>query len=291
MMMRILVVALILLAAGWSSLVVVNQREVAIVTQLGVYKRTLSKPGPYFLTPFLQDVTRMEARILGSDVTPAEYLTLDKKRLVADPVSRWKVDDPLKFFTTVRDETGARARLDDVINSELRRELATRNFDDIIGHGRDTVMNQVVTNARLKAREFGILVVDVRIKRADLPNEVEESVFGRMRAERDRVAKQYRSEGEEQAAKIRAEAEKEKTILLAKAYETSQKVRGEGDASSTAVYGRAYGRDPEFYAFVRSLHAYEKIMGGKSTLVLSTGSELFRYLRKAEGGGPGPAAP
>jgi modulator of FtsH protease HflC len=288
--MRYLIVALLLLVAGWSSLVIVNEREVAIVTQLGVYKRTLSKPGPYFLTPFLQDVTRMEGRILGSDVTPAEYLTLDKKRLVADPVSRWRVDDPLKFFTTVRDEIGARARLDDVINSELRRELATRNFDDIIGVGRDTVMNQVVTNARLKAREFGILVVDVKIKRADLPNEVEESVFGRMRAERDRVAKQYRSEGEEQAAKIRAEAEKEKTILLAKAYETSQKVRGEGDAASTAVYGRAYGRDPEFYAFVRSLSAYEKLMGSKSTLVLSTGSELFRYLRKAEGA-PSSAAP
>jgi membrane protease subunit HflC len=289
--MRFLVIGLLLLVAAWSSLVIVNEREVAIVTQLGVYKRTLSAPGPYFLTPFLQDVTRMEARILGSDVTPAEYLTLDKKRLVADPVSRWRVADPLKFFTTVRDEIGARARLDDVINSELRRELATRNFDDIIGVGRDTVMNTVVTNARLKAKEYGIHVVDVRIKRADLPNEVEESVFGRMRAERDRVAKQYRSEGEEQAAKIRAEAEKEKTILLARAYETAQKIRGEGDASSTAVYGRAYGRDPEFYAFVRSLAAYEKLMTPKSSIVLSTGSELFRYLRKAEGGGPGPAGP
>lgn len=290
--MRWLVLALILLAGLWSSLVIVNEREVAIVTQLGVYQRTLAKPGPYFLTPFLQDVTRMEARILGSDVTPAEYLTLDKKRLVADPVSRWRVEDALKFFTTVHDETGARARLDDVINSELRRELATHNFDDIIGVGRDDVMTTVAKNARLKAREFGIHVVDVRIKRADLPNEVEESVFGRMRAERDRVAKQYRSEGEEQAAKIRAEAEKEKTILLAKAYETSQKIRGEGDAASTAVYGRAYGRDPEFYAFVRSLAAYDKLMSQKSTIVLSTGSELFRYLRKADGGGAaGPAAP
>jgi membrane protease subunit HflC len=289
-MMRFAILALLLLVTGWSSLVIVSEREVAIVTQLGVYKRTLSKPGPYFLTPFLQDLSRMEARILGSDVTPAEYLTLDKKRLVADPVSRWRVADPLKFFTTVRDETAARARLDDVINSELRRELATRDFDDIIGVGRDTVMNQVVTNARLKAMEYGIHVVDVRIKRADLPNEVEESVFGRMRAERDRVAKQYRSEGEEQAAKIRAEAEKEKTILLAKAYESAQKIRGEGDASSIAVYGRAYGRDPEFYAFLRSLTAYEQIMGSKSSIVLSTGSELFRYLRRAEGG-PGSAAP
>jgi membrane protease subunit HflC len=284
-MMRFVVIGLILLAGLWSSLVIVHEREVAIVTQLGVYKRTLSSPGPYFLMPFLQDVTRMEARILGSDVTPAEYLTLDKKRLVADPVSRWRVADPLKFFTTVHDETGARARLDDVINSELRRELATRDFDDIIGVGRDTVMDQVVANARLKAKEYGIHVVDVRIKRADLPNEVEESVFGRMRAERDRVAKQYRSEGEEQAAKIRAEADKERTILLARAYETAQKIRGEGDASSIAVYGRAYGRDPEFYAFLRSLSAYEKLMGAKSTLVLSTGSELFRYLRRAEGVG------
>jgi membrane protease subunit HflC len=226
----------------------------------------------------------MESRIQGSDVAPAEYLTLDKKRLVADPVSRWRVADPLKFFTTMRDESAARARIYEVVNSELRRELATRNFDDIIGTEREAVMDEVAKRVHAKAQEFGILVVDVRIKRADLPNEVEESVFGRMRAERDRVAKQYRSEGEEQAAKIRAEADKQRTIILAKAYETAQTLRGEGDAASTAIYAQAYGKDPEFYAFQKSLLAYEGIMSPKSTLVVSTGSELYRYLRRADAG-------
>lgn len=287
-MNRWLLLGLLVLGLLWSSVVVIDERQVAIVTQLGAYKRTLDRPGAYFLTPFVQEANRMDARIVGSDVTPAEYLTLDKKRLVADPVSRWRVADPLKFYTTVHDESGARARLDDIVNSELRRELATRDFDSIIGHARDEMMQEVVANARTKAKEFGIHVVDVRIKRADLPNEVEESVFGRMRAERERVAKQYRSEGEEQAAKIRAEADKERTILLARAYETAEKIRGEGDAASTKTYADAYGKDAEFYAFVRSLDAYEKLMSEKSTLVVSMNSELFRYLRRAEAAGATP---
>ena len=288
-MNRWVLLVLLLLGVAWSSIVVIDEREVAIVTQLGEYKRTLSRPGPYFLLPFMQEVNRMDSRVVGNDVTPAEYLTLEKKRLVADPVTRWKVADPLRFYTTVHDESGGRARVDDIVNSELPRALATRNFDDIIGSERDAVMQQVAENVRAKAKEFGIFVVDVRIKRADLPNEVEESVYGRMRAERDRVARQYRSEGEEQAQKIRAEADKERTILLAKAYESAQTIRGEGDAQSTATYAAAYGKDPEFYAFVRSLDAYEKVLGEKSTLVLSTGSELFRYLRRADSAPAGPA--
>src|SRR5688572_28255612 len=219
-MNRWVLLVVLLLGVAWSSVVVIDEREVAIVTQLGEYKRTLSAPGPYFLLPFMQEVHRMDSRVVGNDVTPAEYLTLEKKRLVADPVTRWRVSDPLRFYTTVHDESGGRARVDDIVNSELPRALATRNFDDIIGGERDAVMQQVAENVRAKAKEFGIHVVDVRIKRADLPNEVEESVYGRMRAERDRVARQYRSEGEEQAQKIRAEADKERTILLAKAYET-----------------------------------------------------------------------
>jgi modulator of FtsH protease HflC len=282
-MTRWVVLVLLALATLWSSVVVIDERQIAIVTQFGAYKRALSRPGLYFKTPFVQDVSRMESRILGNDATPAEYLTLDKKRLVADPMTRWRVVDPLKFYTTVHDESGAGARLQDIVNSELRSELANRQFDAIIGSERDTMMQQVAANARTKAKDFGIHVVDVRIKRADLPNEVEESVFGRMRAERERVAKQYRSEGEGEAAKIRAETDKERQILLAKAYEISQKFRGEGDAQSTAIYAGAYDKNPEFYAFLRSLDAYEKLMSEKSTIVVSTGSELFKYLRKPEG--------
>ena len=151
----------------------------------------------------------MERRIMGSDTPPAEYLTLDKKRLVADPVTRWRIVDPLTFFKTVHDESGAKARLDDIVNSELRRELASHDFGQIVGNERDPLMQQRRHPVRNKTKEFGIEIVDVRIKRADLPREVQESVFARMRAERDRVAKQYRSEGQEEAAKIRADTDKE----------------------------------------------------------------------------------
>ncbi len=277
------VIILALLSVGWSSIFVVDEGQLAIVVQFGEYKRTVDKPGLYFKTPFVQTVHSMERRIMGSDTPPAEYLTLDKKRLVADPVSRWRIVDPLKYYKTVHDESGAKARLDDIINSEMRRELASHNFGDIIGNARDPMMQRVALATREQTKEFGIEIVDVRIKRADLPREVQESVFARMRAERDRVAKKYRSEGEEEAAKIRADTDKEKTILLAKAYETSEKTRGEGDAESTKIYADAYGKDPEFYAFTRSLDTYEKAMGEQSTLVLSTGSDLFQYLSKARG--------
>ena len=280
-MSKWLILAAALLATLWSSVMFLDERELAIITQFGEYKRDLTRPGLHFKLPFVQEVYRMESRVLASDAAAAEYLTLDKKRLVADPITRWKVKDPLRFYTTVHDESGARARLDDIVNSELRRELASHDFGDIIGNAREPLMQRVADNVSRAAREFGIEVVDVRIKRADLPNEVEESVFGRMRAERDRVAKQYRSEGEEEAAKIRAETDKERTILLAKAYETSQTARGEGDAQSTAIYGGAFGKDPEFYEFTRSLDTYDKVMGQKSTVVVSTGSEVFKYLRKA----------
>jgi membrane protease subunit HflC len=281
-MTRWLILAAAVLVTFFSSAVFLDERELAIITQFGEYKRDLTKPGLHFKLPFVQEVYRMESRVLATDATAAEYLTLDKKRLVADPIMRWKIVDPLRFYTTVHDESGARARLEDIVSSELRRELGTHDFDAIIGSAREPLMQKVAENTRKAAKEFGIQVVDVRIKRADLPKEVEESVFGRMRAERDRVAKQYRSEGEEEAAKIRAETDKERTILLAKAYETSQKARGEGDAESTAIYGAAFGKDPEFYEFTRSLDAYEKVMSQKSTLVVSTGSDMFKYLRTAQ---------
>ncbi|MFO7179678.1 MAG: protease modulator HflC [Pseudomonadota bacterium] len=277
-MTRILVLVVVALATLWSSVFVIDETELGIVTQFGEYKRSVTSPGLYFKVPFLQKVHRMESRILGSDAPPAEYLTLDKKRLLADPVTRYRVTDPLRFYTTVFDEIGAKARLDDIVNSELRREIASHNFGEIVGHAREPLMQNVAERVRAKTKSFGIHVVDVRIRRADLPREVQESVFQRMRAERDRVAKQYRSEGEEEAAKIRAETDKERTILLATAYETAQKVRGEGDAESIRIYAEAFGKDPKFYALVRSLEAYERALGEDSTLVLSSKSDLFKYL-------------
>jgi membrane protease subunit HflC len=275
----LIILFFIALVTAWSSVFVIDERELAIVTQFGEYRRSFERPGLYFKLPLgIHTVERMDGRILSSDTPPAEYLTLDKKRLVADPVTRWRIVNPLTFYKTVHDEAGAKARLDDIINSELRRELASHDFGEIIGHERDPSMQKVAARVREKAKSFGINAMDVRIRRADLPREVQESVFARMRAERERVAKRYRSEGEEEAAKIRAETDKEKTIILATAYEIAQKTRGEGDGESIKIYASAYGKDPEFYAFLRSLETYEKAIGEQSTLVLSTGSELFRYL-------------
>jgi len=274
----LIVLAVVALGLAGSSFFTVDEREFALVTQFGEYKRSIMRPGPYLKLPLVQEVHKMDSRIQGSDTAPAEYLTLDKKRLVADPVTRWRIADPLKFFTSMHDQLGATKRLEDIVNSELRRELATRQFGDIIGSAREPLLQTVAANVREQTGKFGIQIIDLRIKRADLPAEVEESVFARMRAERERVAKQYRSEGEEEAAKIRADTDKEKAILLAKAYQLAQESRGKGDADSTKIYAEAFGKDPEFYAFLRSLEAYEEALGAQSTLVLSTGSDLFKYL-------------
>ncbi len=258
--------------------IIVDEREQVIVTQFGEYIRTIQKPGLAVKVPFLHSATRFDRRILVSDAPQAEYLSQDKKRLVADPITRWRIADPLKFFKTVRDESGARARLDDLVFSELRGEVASHNFATIIGSKREAIMDTVAKSAREKAREFGIEVVDVRIKRADLPKEVQASVFARMQAEREREAKRYRSEGEEEANKLRAQTDKERTIVLAEAEQNAQKLRGEGDATATRIYAEAYGKDPEFYRFVRSLQSYELFLGKRSTLLLSADSPLFHYL-------------
>jgi membrane protease subunit HflC len=278
MKIRIALAALLLVLFAFSSVFVIDETELGIVTQFGEFKRSVKEPGLYFKTPLMQTVNLVDSRIISSDTPPAEYLTLDKKRLLTDPLTRFRIVDPLRFYTTLHDQSGAKARLDDIVNSELRRELASHNFDEIVGHAREPLMQEVATRVRQKTKAFGIYVVDVRIRRADLPREVQESVFQRMRAERDRVAKQYRSEGEEEAAKIRADTDKEKTILLAKAYETAQKLRGEGDGESTRIYADSYGKDAEFYGFIRSLDTYERSFGESSTFVLSSDAPLFRYL-------------
>ncbi len=261
-----------------SAVFVMDEREQAIVTQFGDLRRTIREPGLYFKTPFAQTVHRMESRVLGNDTPHDDYLTLDKKKLVADPVVRWRIDDPKLFFISVKDELRARRRLDDIVKSEMRDEISRHNFGDIIGNAREPLMADVAGRVRDKVREFGIHVVDVRIKRADLPTQVQESVFQRMRAERDREAKRYKSEGAEEAEKIRADTDKQVTILLAQAYSTAQKLRGDGDAEATKLYAEAFGQDPEFYSFVRSLEAYEKAISSETEVVLSTGSELFEYL-------------
>ncbi|PIQ85086.1 MAG: HflC protein [Candidatus Omnitrophica bacterium CG11_big_fil_rev_8_21_14_0_20_45_26] len=263
------------------ALYIVDETNQAVITRLGKYKRTIKEPGLHLKWPVVEQAVRFDKRILFSDADPGEYLTLDKKRLVADHVTRWRINDPLKFYKTVRSLAGAKARLDDIVFSEMRQQIAGHNFSNIISEERENIMDTVAKSAHEKSKEFGIDVTDVRIKRADLPKEVQASVFARMEAERGRIAKRYRSEGEEEAVKIRASTDKERTIILAQAYEESQRIRGEGDRESTKIYAESYGLDAEFYRFTRSLEAYERILPRQSSIVLSTNSDFLKYLNES----------
>jgi membrane protease subunit HflC len=274
----------IILIVGSQMFFIVDEKNQVIVTQVGQYLYSVREPGIYPKTPFVQNATHFDKRILVSDPSPAEYLSLDQKRLVADPVTRWRIVDPLAFYTSVREEAGALARLDDIVFSEMRAEVANFEFHKVISTERESIMARVSERAAARAKAFGIEVVDVRLKRADLPEQVQASVFSRMQAERSRIAARYRSEGAESAAKIRADAERDRTIILARAYEESQRLRGAGEAEATTIYAQAFGQDPEFYAFVRSLEAYERLLASGSTLVLSTDSDLFRYLNTHRNG-------
>jgi membrane protease subunit HflC len=255
-----------------------DEREQAIITQFGAYVRTVNQPGLHIKAPFVHTVYRFDRRVLATDAQPAEYLTLDKKRVVVDYVARWRITDPLAFFMSVRGLEGARARIEDIVFSELRRELASQDFAPVTSELREPTMAAVAQSSRERLASYGIDLTDVRIKRADLPTEVQQSVFARMVAERSRIAKRYRSEGEEEAAKLRAETDKQREILLAQAYERSQRLRGEGDAAATAIYASAYERDPRFYLFVRTLEAYDEMLTPDTLLVLPGDAAMFRLL-------------
>jgi len=272
--------ALLVLAAfvASQSLFIVDETKQAIVLEFGQHKRTYRSPGLGAKMPFIQEVTYFETRILSSDAAPEEYLTTDKKRLVVDHVTRWRIKDPLLYFKTVKNERGARKRLDDIVISEIRRELATVDFVDIIASQRDAIEYRVGRSSNEKAAEFGIEVVDVRMKRADLPEEVEQSVFDRMRAERQRESTLFRAEGEEQANIIRARAELNRTVILAEGYQEAQQLRGEGEAEAIRIYAEALEQDPEFYAFSRRLEAYAEILKRGDKIVIPADNEFFRFL-------------
>lgn len=278
-----IVVVLVALFVVSQAVFTIDEREQAIVLQLGKYVETIDEPGLNFKIPFIQTVSRMERRVLVADAPPTEFITLDKERLVVDTYTRWRIVDPHLFYKAVRDEHGARLRLNSVAVSKLREELARHTLWDIIGVQRKPITETVGQHVdEITRRDFGIEVIDVRMKRADLPVEVQEAVFARMRAERDRMAKEARAEGAQEARKVTAEADKEVVILLAEAEKEGKVLRGEGDAQAVAIYAAAFGKDPEFFSFVRSLEAYEKLLVGGTTLVLGSDSELFRYLESPQ---------
>lgn len=281
-MKRILFGVVVVIVALWvlvpQVLYTINEREQAIITQFGAYIRTVTEPGLHAKLPFVQTVHRFDKRVLATDAPPAEYLTLDKKRLVVDYVARWRIKDPLAFFISVATLDGARARIEDIVFSELRQAIAGQEFAPVTSEHREPTMEAVANTARKRTDAFGIELIDVRIKRADLPREVQQSVFARMVAERERIAKRYRSEGEEEAAKLRAETDKEREIILARAYEQSQRLHGEGDAAAAAVYASAYEQNPRFYAFTRTLEVYDDVLTPETLLVLPGDAALFRLL-------------
>lgn len=258
---------------------IVRQTEQVVLTQLGRPIETIYEPGLYFRVPMLQETRFFDKRILDYDAASAEILTKDKKNLLVDNYAKWRIIDPLKLMITVKDETGAQARLDDIIYSELRIELGRHTLHEVLSETRGEIMETVTKRTNEKFTDYGIEVRDVRIKRADLPPENAKAIYGRMQAERDRIAKQYRSEGQEEATKIRAETDREKVILLAEAYKEEQKIKGEGEAAAIKIYADAVQSDPEFYAFVRSLDAYKKSLRDKTTVILSPDSEFLRYLK------------
>jgi membrane protease subunit HflC len=274
----LIVVAVILSAAAMFN---VDETEQAIVTQLGKYVKTVKEPGLKFRIPLIQKVHKFEDRVLEYDAAVAKVITSDKKHLMLDNYARWRIVDPLKFYQTVRTQFDAQSRLDDIVFSEIREEVARHEMTDIISKNREAIMAEVGKQCNEKAAEYGIEVIDVRIKRADLPAEVTHSVYARMQAERQRIAKRYRSEGEEAALKIRAQTDKEKVILLAESYRTAEKLKGEGDGEAIKIYAEAFEKDPEFYSFVRTLQAYEKSLKKDTTVILPSNSEFFKYLAPA----------
>jgi membrane protease subunit HflC len=223
-------------------------------------------------------VVYFENRVLVYDAAPTEILTRDKKNLVVDNYAKWIITDPLMFYKTVKNITGAQSRLDDIVYAQLRVELGRHDLSDIVSKSRDEIMSTVTKESSKRVKEYGIDVVDVRIKRADLPEQNEKHVFNRMKAERERQAKQYRSEGREESQKITAKADMERTIILANAYKEAEVIKGEGDAKSIKIYADAYKKDAEFFEFTRSLEAYKKSLKEDTTLLVSPKSEFLKYL-------------
>lgn len=262
-----------------SFLFTVREDRQVVVTRFGKPVRVLREAGLHYRLPFVEQLSFFDRRLLEYDSNPTEIITQDKKTLVVDNFSRWRIVDPLQFLRTVRTEAGAQARLDDIIYSELRLELGRKDLIDIVAKDRAQLMTKVTKASDQKAREYGIEIVDVRLKRADLPAENLKAIYGRMQAERQRIARQYRSEGKEQAEKIRAETNRERDVLLAEAYEKEQTIKGEGDAKSIEINAGAFGQDEEFYAFLKSLEVYERSLKEKTTLVLPASSDFLRFLQ------------
>ncbi|WP_419786253.1 protease modulator HflC [Pseudodesulfovibrio sp.] len=276
LMLLVIVAAVVVTQSAFT----VHQTERAIVIQLGrpVGEKAL-EPGLHFKLPLIQNVVYFDSRILDFDAKPEEITTTDKKYMNVDSYTKWRIVNPLTFYTKVRTIQGAQARLDDIVRSQLRVALGRYTLIEVVSHKRQEIMDAVTKRSRELLKPYGVDIVDVRIKRTDLPAENARAIFGRMKAERERQAKQYRSEGREASARIKAQADKERTIILADADKQSAIVRGEGDGQATRIYAEALSQSPDFYAFMRSLDAYKKGFENKSRFIMTPESPFLKYLQ------------
>lgn len=270
----------------------VDQRQHAIVFQLGEVRSVIDEPGLYFKWPLIQNVRYFDKRILTLDsADPERFITSEKTNVLVDSFTKWRIVDPKLYYISVAgDESRAKTRLSQTVNAGLREEFGKRTVHDVVSGERDQLMELMREKADLDARKIGVQIVDVRVKRVELPTDVGDSVYRRMDAERKRVANELRSQGAAEAEKIRADADKQREVIVAEAYRDAQKMKGEGDAKAAATYAQAFQKSPEFYAFYRSLEAYRNSFSGKSdVIVVEPSSDFFRYMKSIGRGGDNPA--
>ena len=265
-------------AAIFFSVFIIKEVNQAIVLQFGDPKRIITQPGINFKIPFIQNVVYLDKRILNLDTPPEEVIASDQKRLIVDAFARFKIVDPLKFYISVGNERVARSRLSTIINSRIRNVLGQQELQTLLSKDRTKQMSLIQEGVNAEAENFGIEIVDVRIKRADLPQANSDAIFRRMQTEREREAKEFRAKGAEMAVTITSTADKEVTVILANAQKESEIMKGEGDGQRNKIFANAFGRDPEFFAFYRAMQAYETaLIGGDTSLILSPDSEFFKF--------------
>ena len=284
MKQKILFSAIAILAAViYFSVFIIKEVNQAIVLQFGDPKRILIEPGLNFKIPFIQNVVYLDKRILNLDTPPEEVIASDQKRLIVDAFARFKIVDPLKFYISVGNERVARSRLSTIINSRIRNVLGQQELQTLLSKDRTKQMALIQEGVNFEAKNFGIEIVDVRIKRADLPQANSDAIYRRMQTEREREAKEFRAKGAEMAVTITSTADKEVTVILADAQKKSEIMKGEGDGQRNKIFAEAFGRDPEFFAFYRAMQAYENaLIGGDTSLILSPDSEFFKFFGNIE---------
>ena len=268
----------VIAVVAFFSIFIVKEVNQAIVLQFGDPKKIISKPGLNFKLPFIQNVVFLDKRILNLDAPPEEVIASDQKRLIVDALARFQIVDPLKFYISVGNERVARSRLSTIINSRIRSVLGTQRLQTLLSEDRTKQMSLIQEGVNNEAEKFGIKIIDVRIKRADLPQANSDAIFARMQTERNREAKEFRAKGAEMAITITSTADKEVTVILAEAQKKSEIMKGEGDGKRNKIFADAFGQDPEFFAFYRAMQAYETaLIGGETSLVLSPDSEFFKF--------------